>query len=80
MHGEHPVEIRGRQVGEQGLMHDAGIVDEMGGIAKCGAAKPRRSPSTSSSRETSPDRGDRVSALRFDFRGDGFGLHRNAGR
>ena len=34
MHGEHPVEIRRREVHEQGLMHVAGIVDRVSGIAK----------------------------------------------
>ena len=37
MHREHPVEIGGREVHEQGLMDEPGIVYKMGWVAKYGA-------------------------------------------
>ena len=80
MHGEHPVEIRGRQVDEQGLMHMPGVVDEMGGIAKCGPRSRRRSPPRRLRSETSPPTAIAVPAARLDFCRDGFGLPRNASR
>ena len=54
MNGEHPVEIGRRQVDEQGLVHDAGVVDEMGGVAKGRRAPPRPWTRRRASLETSP--------------------------
>jgi hypothetical protein len=76
MHGEHPIEIPGRQFREPGLMHMAGIADQVSGIAK-------RFPASRYNRRDVVLKGDiaaygdSLSAIAPDLRSDAFGLIKN---
>ncbi len=69
MDGEHAVEVRRRQVDKQSLVYVAGVVDEMGGLAKGGARRRGDRVDVGFARHVAGRR-DCVSAARLDLSRD----------